>query len=110
MQQLAVRPDNFTLQNVASQRMYIDGQHQNVTIELTDQDKKDIAGVLGGRGYSKTAINRFLNSFPNIGLSAWWLERIMYNTYQGKGRWSYCAGQDYPHELNLIRKDIRNKF
>lgn len=99
------QPAHFTLANVISQRLHGSKGWGDCVYGLTAQDRDDIVSVLGGNSVSKRAAYRLLRSISTAG-SYWAWERIMCDG----GRWSYCAGQDYPGELNEIRKYIRNRW
>lgn len=100
LQQLAEQGKEVTLQNIKSQRLYIDGW-QDWQYELTEKDIEDISNLLGGRYTTRNKVAnklRYLRELPSF----WAFDRITFCKH-GK-RWSYTAGQDYPYELNLIRK------
>jgi hypothetical protein len=57
--------------------------------------------VIGGRR-KESIRGKLTYASPNH----WALRRIFFNIgiYDGKLRCTYCAGQDYPYELNQLRK------
>jgi len=95
-----VADGQITAQKLINRRLNINGKgwcdityKDNLYFEICQK----IADVLGGRGDShKNILNTMLFSRPQM----WGLDRIILN----KGKFSYCAGQDYPSELRSIRK------
>lgn len=75
--------------------------------EFREQVITDIVDLLGGRGNTKANVYRALNS-PHPP-QHWTLERMLIEQY-GKSapRLSYCAGQDYPYEINQGRTYLKN--
>ena len=76
-----------------------------VSLTLTDKETalQMIADCLGGRKRAK------IESVLNWGKPQHWgLRRIFFKIYEDKIYCSYCAGQDYPGELNQIRKYLYN--
>jgi len=62
---------------------------------------EDISNLIGGQSKTKENVLRnLLNSTPQH----WGLGRIFLKKYgDNEPRFSYCAGQDYPAEIKLIR-------
>ena len=84
----------------------------NVTDELRENVAQQIVEILGGQYKTK---NRVFNAIKYGGVSHWGLDRMLIDTrvnYQDKRKKdiviSYCAGQDYPYECNVIRTDLKN--
>jgi len=93
----------INLYNVSSGRLYIPNVgHSNVEIELTDNDRNEIAQMLGGRHSTRAAVKRGLNYLSH--LPSWMKERIYFCKHTNS--WRYCAGQDYTAETALIRRKI----
>ena len=77
--------------------------------ELTEEDKEELFDLLKGRSRSpaRAKLGRVLDlplSFICERLPSWMQERIHFD----HGRWQYCAGQDYPSEITLIRNTLIN--
>ncbi len=93
----------INLSHVSSQRAYLPGiGHSNIEIELTQEDKHEIAQMLGGWHSTRAAVERGLNYLSH--LPSWMKERIYFCLHTKK--WRYCAGQDYVSETALIRRKI----
>ena len=60
----------------------------------------DLCGLYGGRKKERVKYSLSRSSPPQH----WALSRTFYDNE----RWSYCAGQDYPSELNDLRKYLYN--
>ena len=100
----AANGHQINAQEVLNRRAYINGEWQNfeVSEELSAEINDKIVDVLGGHGKTMNAIRRALRySTPQH----WGLSRIFLESYGGEiPRFRYCAGQDYPSELQAIRK------
>lgn len=91
-------------QEILNRRANIDGEWQDFTVsdELSAEINDKIVELLGGHGKTMNAMRRVLRySTPQH----WGLGRIFLESYGGENpRFRYCAGQDYPAELQQIRK------
>ena len=80
------------------------------SVKLSEDFKElltnDIANSLGGRYKTKQSICRNLKS--DLTPQHWGLSRLMLEGGKSEFYWSYCAGQDYPYELQQIRNSLRN--
>ena len=102
----ATEGHQLTGQEVINERTYLAGEWQDISIspELRKEVCSLIAETLGGRQRTKDNVYyNLLNGRPQH----WGLSRIFFNEHNGKVYCSYCAGQDYPYELNLIRTAIK---
>jgi len=97
---------DVNLYNLISKRVYLktDGWVTTNNI-LTDELIDKVCDLLGGQHKTRERISIVLK---NQTFSKWYLERIMYN-FKRKC-FTYCAGQDYPAELQEIRKDLVNRY
>lgn len=90
--------NTLTGEHMANMRAtFANGWHYNfkVTQELEDQFWNGIAHVIWRRPSERqTSLLRHAKS--------WMLQRMMYSG----GRFSYCAGQDYPSEIRTIQNYI----
>ena len=77
---------------------------ETVDLELTKQDIENILRILGGHQKTKYSIACNLEH-PHRIKPGGILERLMYDvsTVFPEGHWHYCAGQDYPAEINTVR-------
>jgi len=98
----AFNRSQLTAQQVLNGQLYGPQGWESVTIapEFRKQVINDLCTVYGGRKQAdlKHALNR---STPP---QHWAISRTF---YEGD-RWAYCAGQDYPAELNQLRKYLYN--
>jgi hypothetical protein len=103
---LASKGYDVTLQNIKSKRIRdIEHGWKDWNYELTDTDINQISTLLGGQYRTQNIVAnklRYLNELP----SNWCFDRIHFCKHSK--RWAYCAGQDYPSELNTIRAWFRN--
>jgi hypothetical protein len=95
-----------TAQEIINRRIYLNYNWQD--FELSEEAQAEaiemIVETLGGQNKTKDAIRRTLSySRPQH----WGLRRVIFSKYGDKLRCSYCAGQDYPAELNQIRNAIK---
>jgi len=105
--------NEFTLKNVVSDRICdpVTGWRDRLPEEriiLNDAQKESFV-VLFGKGcrqHTKGRLELYISDPYRHGLMAnipsWALERISWTGDQCH----YCAGQDYPYEVNLIRRAI----
>jgi len=105
-----MQPEKFNLQNVISGR-YNDPEKGWIdqTIELTDEQRTGLSMLFADRAHKHTreALERWANSRFLPGTWSYWAwERIV---WEGD-RWAYVAGQDYPAEINIIRKWIAHRY
>lgn len=75
-----------------------------VELTLTEDDIAAIVRILGGHRKTKYTIARNLEHPYRIkpyGI----LDRLMFDISETflEGHWHYCAGQDYPAEINTVR-------
>lgn len=106
IESLKNKVNNLSLYNLMNKTIYINGvgfikTNNLLTDELIDQ----VCELLGGRYKTRERIATVLS---NQTFSKWYLERIMYD-FKRKC-FTYCAGQDYPAELQEIRKDLVNRY
>lgn len=92
--------NEITLDNIRSKRAHINGEWQSFEYTLTDEDKESISNLLGGINKTKSTVYNKLGSLSTIP-SHWSFARISFCKHSK--RWVYCAGQDYPYELSIIR-------
>lgn len=93
----------INLSNISSGRVYIPGEgHTDITLQLSDNDRREISQMLGGRHTTRAAVYHGLNWLGH--LPGWMKERIYFCQHTKK--WRYCAGQDYISETALIRRKI----
>lgn len=93
--------NNFTLESLTTNRVnLIDGGWSDVKIDpdFYEESIENIVWLLGGREATKQKVRFALRNTPVHG---WFSGRIMYTN-----KWTYTAGQDYPNELRLIRKEL----
>jgi len=96
----------LNLYNLINQTIYINGIGWIKTNDLLTDDLIDqVCELLGGHSKTKEKI---FNVLRRQKFNKWYLERINYN-FKRKC-FTYCAGQDYPAELQEIRKDLVNKY
>lgn len=104
---LAGKNHQITAQEVINGRSYINGQWQEVNFSDSFKDAfiLSIITLLGGWERTKFDIaNTLRYSKPQH----WGLGRIFLEQYgESPARWNYCAGQDYPAELQTIRKALK---
>lgn len=96
----------LTGQEVINERTYLNGEWQDIDIstELRENVCGLISELLGGKEKTKERVyNKLLKGRPQH----WGLSRIFFNEHEGRVYCSYCAGQDYPYELHLIRTAIK---
>lgn len=100
----AAKGHKINAQELINRRAHINGEWQNFTVsdELSAEINDKIVEVLGGQAKTMNAIRRVLKySTPQH----WGLGRIFLESYGGETpKFRYCAGQDYPAELQQIRK------
>lgn len=96
----------INLSNIKSKRIRdINTGWQDFDYTLTDSDISAISELLGGWQRTQNIVAnklRCLSSLP----SNWCFERIYFCKHSKC--WRYCAGQDYPAELAIIRKWFTN--
>jgi hypothetical protein len=75
-----------------------------VELTLTKMDIAIILGILGGHKKTKYAIACNLEHPYRI-KACGILDRLMFDISDTfpEGHWHYCAGQDYPAEINTVR-------
>ena len=103
---LAKNVQQLSVQQLINKRAYFNtgvNGYDYFNFELTDDLINDIVDILGGT--SRTKENIFY-TLKNDTPQHWGLGRIFYSPRTK--RFSYCAGQDYPVELNQIRTFLRN--
>lgn len=89
--------EDFNLQEIKSGRK----NYRNYWRELKDQDVEKLTEIIGKGCQQKTKVEiksglEYLHGLE----SSWVFERLMCD----RGRWSYCAGQDYAFEMPQVRK------
>ena len=96
--------NNFTLESLTTNSVnLIDGGWSDVKIDpdFYEESIENIVWLLGGREATKQKVRFALRNTPVYG---WFASRIVYCPHAN--RWTYTAGQDYPNELRLIRKEL----
>lgn len=93
----------LTAQAVLNERIY--AKDFKLSDELREQIANDVSDVLGGHASTKNAVFNSLNASRPP--QHWGLNRILLDDYGRGPRWTYCAGQDYPAELNQIRNHLK---
>ena len=98
VQGMAKQTNQLTLQAVLNGKMYHNNKGWvNVSLHTRDKVIKDvIKNIIGGNKQDR--LLWILRDAPQH----WALARILYSTK--RKNFSYCAGQDYPRELNQLRK------
>lgn len=96
----------LTGQELVNERTYIAGEWQNISI--SPEVRAEVAGLISETlgGHKRTLENVYYNIL-NGKPQHWGLSRIFFRHNEGKIHCSYCAGQDCPYELNLIRTAIK---
>ena len=93
------------IQDLLNGRMYIKGKGWS-DIQLSSELKQDICGkvakLLGGINVTK---NKVFHNLMTERKQHWGLSRMFIETPE---RITYCAGQDYPYEMNQIRTALKN--
>jgi hypothetical protein len=100
----ATKGSQLSAQQLINRRAFINGEWSDfeVSDELSDEITEKILEVLGGQ--SRTRIN-MRYTLRRATPQHWGLARIFIEKYGDSSiRFSYCAGQDYPAELQQIRK------
>jgi len=100
---IAANGHQINAQEIINRRGHINGEWQDFTVsdELSAEINDKIVELLGGHAKTMNAIRRALRYYPQH----WGLGRIFLESYGGENpRFRYCAGQDYPAELQTIRK------
>lgn len=103
---IATTGHQLTAQEIVNERTYISGNWENISLsdELREEICKTISETLGGQYKTRVKIFRSLYyGRPQH----WGLRRVFFREYNGKILCSYCAGQDYPAELQQIRNAIK---
>jgi len=103
---LAKNVQQLSVQQLINKRAYFNtgkSGHNDFNFELTDDLINDVVDILGGTPRTKENI---FYTLKNDTPQHWGLGRIFYS--ETTKRFSYCAGQDYPAELNQIRTFLRN--
>ena len=101
-----------TAQGLLNGKMYIkDKGHSDIT--LTEAFRRTlierIVSLLGGHDKTKRRVKSVLTygSFQHWGLDRFHVDKINYiKDEPAKYELNYCAGQDYPEEINNIRKEL----
>ena len=90
-------------QQVINRRMFIDDEWTDIVLlgEFQQQFASDITQALGGWASTK---RRMYFSLMNETPQHWGLCRLFLKKHGEEYTWNYCAGQDYPAELRMIRK------
>lgn len=104
--ELAEKGYDVTLQNIKSGRIRdIENGWKDWDYQLTEKDIVSISELLGGWERTQNIVANRLRSLSTIP-SNWSFDRIHFCRHSK--RWAYCAGQDYPAELAMIRKWFTN--
>ena len=103
----ATEGHQLTAQEIVNERTYLKGEGW-ANISLSDELRREIltlvSETLGGQ--HKTRQRIFSNMYYGRP-QHWGLSRVFFRVYNGKVMCSYCAGQDYPSELNTIRAALK---
>ena len=88
---------DFNLDNIKSSRM----NYRNYWRVLNENDINSLVDIIGKgcQHRTKISIRSGLNYLHGL-KSSWVFERLSCN----RGRWNYCAGQDYTYEMKLVRE------
>jgi len=106
IESLKNKVNNLNLYNLMNQCIYLENVGWiNTNNLLTDELIDQVCNLLGGHMKTKEKIFNVLSCQK---FNKWYLERINYN-FKRKC-FTYCAGQDYPRELQEIRKDLTDKY
>lgn len=100
--------NNFTLYNMLTKRVNINGegwQHVEIDEQFFNESINQIVSLIGGRKETKEKIKHILSN--NI-VTGWFTERITFCKHTNK--FDYTAGQNYPAELQSIRKTLLTKY
>lgn len=96
----------ITLQDIINNQAYFNGegwQKFELDHDLKIQIIDSVVELLGGWNKNKLALKASLMCYHEKP-QHWGLRRIFVDK---KGRFSYCAGQDYTYELKQIRDYLR---
>lgn len=105
IQNLAKKVNQLTAYTLISQSAYINEiGWTSINNLMTEDVARDIVNVLGGHTATKEKIVQVLTTQK---FSAWYLERIIYESK--RKCWTYCAGQNYPAELQQIRNELKKR-
>lgn len=75
-----------------------------ISSELREKIADELSELYGGRSKTKS---RVYSSLRYGTPQHWGLGRTFLENYGNNPRFSYCAGQDYPYELNQIRTALK---
>jgi hypothetical protein len=100
-----LKDNQINIYNVLNNRAHVKGIG-HTAVKFTEEIKGIIfrlaVETIGGRNPLK--VRRFLNNGRHLKHFA--LERLILTNYDNKIGLTYCAGQDYPAELQDLRKYI----
>lgn len=100
---LAKSVQQLTLQQIINKRANFNHKWEYFTFQLSDDLLRQVADLIGGRAETQYLVYKKLkNGRPQH----WGLERMIYSV--DRQRFEYCSGQDYPREINQIRKALLN--
>lgn len=100
--------NNFSLYNMLTKRVNINGegwQPVEIDPQFFNDSINQIVSLIGGRKETKEKIKHILSN--NI-VTGWFTERITFCKHTNK--FDYIAGQNYPAELQSIRKTLLTKY
>lgn len=100
--------NNFTLYNMLTKRVNIVGEgRQSVEIDeqFFNESIDQIVSLIGGRKQTREKIKHTLS---NKIVTDWFTKRITFCKHTNK--FDYTAGQNYPAELQSIRKTLLTKY
>lgn len=102
-----VKGNQLSAQQLLNENMYLKTTGWS-KVRLTDEFKEDlvdkIVEIAGGHHDTKRTIRMVLNHRQP---QHWALDRIFIEKYGKKVVISYCAGQDYTHEMAQLRKYLK---
>lgn len=104
---LAATDMQISAQNLINGRMHTKDEGWTdfeITSELREKFADEVSELYGGRIKTKSAV---YSSLRYGRPQHWGLGRTFLENYGNNPRFRYCAGQDYPYELNQIRTALK---
>lgn len=97
---------NITLKDVRNGKaQHKEKGYTKCNLKLTTEEIEKLVSIIGGHHKTKMAVHWALLNNLQQSKSFGLLERFMFDVtdYYPKGYWSYCAGQDMPAEMKIVR-------